>query len=291
MNRNLWVIAGLTVRELERRRLFVVLVAITLVTVALSGWGLHSLYHLSLGHSARVTPGEMRFAASQELVLFLFMFSGVVVLTAVAAGAPALAGEIEAGTLPALLARPLRRGELLFGKWLGLAGVLALYIAVTSALELWVVLSIVGYRAPHPVVAVLALVVEGLAVMSLALLLGTRLSAMAAGVVAAAAFFIAWAAGVTGGVGALLHNRHLVEGATVIQLLIPTDGLWRTAVYNLEPSLALQAGLARAGAGAGLAADPFFVTATEPVAFYIWVAVWLGAVLAVAAVSFSRREI
>lgn len=287
---SIWLVMRLTWKELERRRLLIVLLLVTLVTVVLSDWGLHSLYALSLGRAAAVTPGEMKLAASQELVLFLFMFSGVVVLTAVAAGAPAIASDLEAQTLPQLLARPIRRVEVLLGKWLALAAVLTVYIAVTSALEIGVVLSIVGYRAPHPVIAVIALVAEGLVVMSLALMLGTVLSAMAAGVVAAAAFFLAWAAGVTGGVGTLLHNAHLVEAATVIGLVIPSDGLWRTAVFNLEPAVVVQAGLGQA-VNAGLAADPFFVTSSEPLAFYLWVVVWTAVVVGLAIRRFGRREL
>ncbi|MCL6596993.1 MAG: ABC transporter permease subunit [Firmicutes bacterium] len=285
---NVLVVAALTLLELTRRRVLVVLVTITLVTVALSGWGLSALWHASFGAHAAASPGEMRLAGSQELVLFLFMFSGVVVLTAVAAGAPAVAAEVEAGTLPAFLARPLGRWEVVLGKWLGLAAVLVPYIAATGALELWVVLRVVGYRAPAPAAALAALVAEGLAVMSLALLLGTRLSAMAAGVVAAAAFFVSWAAGVTGGVGEVLHNRDLVVGATVAKLVMPSDGLWRSAVYHLEPPLALAAATRTA---TGLAADPFFVASDQPLAFYLWAAAWIAAVVALAVWSFRRREL
>ncbi len=287
---NLLVVASLTLKELARRRLFVVLVAVTLVTIGLSDWGLHALYNLSVGRHPSVTPGEMGFVGSQELVLFLFMFGAVVALTAVAAGAPALAGEVEAGTLPAFLARPLRRWQLVVGKWLGLALVLVVYVGLTSALELWVVLSVVAYRAPEPVYALFCLVAEAIAVMSLALLLGSRLSAMAAGVVTAAAYFVSWGAGVTGGVGEVLDNRHLERAAAVMHLLVPTDGLWRGAVYFLEPSGAIATALVTA-AGHGLAADPFFVTTRQSAAFFVWAAVWTAAIVALTVWSFAGREV
>ncbi len=287
---NLLVVAGLTLRELGRRRLFVALVAVTLVTIALSDWGLHALYSLSVGRHASLSPGEAAFIGSQELVLFLFMFSAVVALTAVAAGAPALAGDIESGTLPAFLARPLGRGEVVLGKWLALAAVLVVYVGATTALELAVVLSVVGYRAPHPLLALAALLAQALAVMSLALALGSRLSAMAAGVVTAAAYFVSWGAGVTGGVGDVLQNQRLIRAAALMHLIVPTDGLWRGAVYFLEPSGAIATALIQA-AGHGLAADPFFVTAVEPAAFYVWAAAWTAAMVALAVWSFARREI
>jgi ABC-type transport system involved in multi-copper enzyme maturation permease subunit len=287
---NVLIVAGLTLRELARRRLFVVLVLVTLVTIGLSDWGLHALYSLTLGRHASETPGEVSFVGSQELVLFLFMFSAVVALTAAAAGAPALAGEIEAGTLPAFLARPLGRAELVVGKWLGLAGVLVVYVGATTALELGVVLSVVGYRAPHPFFALLALLLEALAVMSAALFLGSRLSAMAAGVVTAAAFFVSWGAGVTGGVGNVLNNQRLIRAAALMHLVVPTDGLWRGAVYYLEPSGAIAQALIQA-AGHGLAADPFFVTVRQSAAFFVWAAAWTAAMVAFAIWSFARREV
>jgi ABC-type transport system involved in multi-copper enzyme maturation permease subunit len=69
-----------------------------------------------------------------------------------------------------MLARPISRADVV-GRWLGLAVVISGYAVVPGLLEIAVVTAIVGLGPPDPLVAV------GF----LALLLSTRLTAVAAG--------------------------------------------------------------------------------------------------------------
>jgi Cu-processing system permease protein len=63
-------------------------------------------------------------AALMNLVLLIVPLMGLSV------GALSLSSERERGTLATLLSHPVTRGELLAGKWLGLAGALAVAVAV-----------------------------------------------------------------------------------------------------------------------------------------------------------------
>src|SRR5207247_955243 len=45
-----------------------------------------------------------------------------------------ISGEIEAGTLVVIVPKPLRRAEIIFGKWLGYALILGLYTLLLSLL-------------------------------------------------------------------------------------------------------------------------------------------------------------
>ena len=74
---------------------------------------------------------------------------------------------------------------------------------------------------------------------------------------------------------------------TATKLILPTDGLWRGAVYALEPQ-ALVAGAANAGPAA--AANPFFASSAAPLSFEIYVLGWVGIVFALAVRSFHARE-
>ena len=49
------------------------------------------------------------------------MFSFVLAMTAAFVGAPAIGGDLESGVALAVLARPIRRAEVLVGRWLGCA--------------------------------------------------------------------------------------------------------------------------------------------------------------------------
>jgi ABC-type transport system involved in multi-copper enzyme maturation permease subunit len=279
-------IARLTVLEATRRRLVLALALLTLVVIGLTGWGFQHLTHLTRAGQA-LPAEELRLGLSQVLILVEFMFSGVLALSAVVAAAPAVSSDVESGLALAILARPVGRHEVVVGKWLGLAALILVYTVAASALELVVVALVSGYAPPAPVPAVAYLVAEGVVIMSLTLLLSTRLSGMTAGVIALVLFFVAWMGGIAGTIGAVFQNAAIQNAGTVSTLILPTDALWRGSVFNLEPAFYR----AILGTGAAHGGDPFFVSEPPSVAFLTWAAVWLVLIIGAAAWSFRRREI
>jgi len=204
------------VREALRRRLVGAFALITVCLVGLSAWGFDRL-----SHAGSLTSGEQRLSEPQALIIFMFMFSFVVALSASAMGSPVIGADAESGVLQTIVARPLRRSEILFGKWLGLATVLAGYAAVVSGLEFGVVRIVSGYAPPNPVAAGVYLFVEGAALLSLALVLSVRLSPIAAGVIGIAAFGCAWLAGVVGALGATFNIAGLRDVGSVARYIVP----------------------------------------------------------------------
>ncbi|HEY2260844.1 MAG TPA: ABC transporter permease subunit [Solirubrobacteraceae bacterium] len=108
-------IATVTIKEAVRRRLLLAFIAITVVIVGLSAWGFDRL-----SHTHTLTSGETNLAVPQALILFMFMFSFVLALSASAIASPSISSEIESGVLMTIVTRPVRRTEVLLGKWLGL---------------------------------------------------------------------------------------------------------------------------------------------------------------------------
>jgi ABC-type transport system involved in multi-copper enzyme maturation permease subunit len=176
----------------------------------------------------------------------------------------------------------------LVGKLLGLALLVVLYAVASGTLEMLVVDRVTGYVPPHPLELLAYVSAEGVVLLVLTLLLSTRLSGMTGGVIALVAFFMAWMGGIVGGIGIALQNQTLADAGTVSSLLLPTDALWRGAVYSMEPASVLAA-LRTASAGA--AANPFAAQAPPTSAYLAWVAVWLAAVVALALWSFRTREV
>jgi ABC-type transport system involved in multi-copper enzyme maturation permease subunit len=275
-------IASLTVREAVRRRLVLALAAITVALVSLSAWG---FYRLS--HGTAMTSGEIRVALPTVFILFMFMFSFIVALSASAVASSAVSAEIDSGVLQAIVTRPVRRGQVLLGKWLGLAGLLAAYTAIVCGLEAAVVDRISGYFAPDPVAAAAFLFAEGAALLTLVLLLSTRLSALAAGVIGVALFGITWLAGVVGSLGTVFHINAMRTAGHVAQYLLPTDGLWHAAIYYLEPPDYVVRQLAD-GNGGG---DPFFTAVAPSWQYLAWAGIWLILILLAGLTSFERREL
>jgi ABC-type transport system involved in multi-copper enzyme maturation permease subunit len=200
---------------------------------------------------------------------------------------PAISAEAESGVLLSILARPVRRSEVLLGKWLGLATVILAYSAVVSGLEVGVVDWVSGFVPPNPVLVALYLFAEGAMLLTLTLLLSTRLSAIATGVVAIALFGAAWLAGVVGSLGTAFKISSLTTIGDVARYILPTDGLWHGAIYYLEPqSFVVQRLINSPDNG-----NPFFAQAPPAWTYLVWVGVWFLAVLAAAIVSFDRREL
>ena len=276
-------IARLTILEASRRKLLLALAALTVVVVVVTSWGFSRLPTMN-----NVTPAQVRVAASQLTILMAFMFSGVLALGSTLVAAPSIASDIESGIALAILPRPIRRSEVLMGKWLGLAVLVTFYAAGSGVLELLGIWLGTDYLPPNPIAALAFVAAEGIILMTLALLLSTRLAPMTGGVIALVLFFVAWIGGIALAIGNAFDNETIKNIGIGSRLLIPTDGLWHGAIFYLEPSDFIAA--ARA-AGRARAGNPFFAEAPLPVWYLLAVGAWFVGVLGLANWSFRRRDL
>ena len=280
-------IARLTIREAARRKLLLALAILTVVVIGLTGWGFQHLSTLTNPDGSQVPADELRLAVSQVLVFVEFMFSAVLALSAVVVASPAISSEFESGVALSMLARPVSRYQVVLGKWLGLAGLIAIYVVATTTIELLVVDATTGYVPPGPAGLALYLIGEGIVIMSLALLLSTRLSGMTAGVIALVLFFVAWIGGIAGAIGEVFSSAAITNAGTISQLLLPTDALWRGSVYELEPVLYRDV----LGATTERAGNPFFVQSPPSVGYLVWAACWVVLMVGLTVWSLHRREV
>ncbi|MFI5291315.1 MAG: ABC transporter permease [Candidatus Limnocylindrales bacterium] len=296
MSNQLLAIAWLTIREAARRRLFLVLVLITVACVALSAWGFSQVRDalLSEGLDGELDAGgltgelALTFIYAQLLILVTFMFSFILAISAVFIASPVIAGEVESGVALTILARPVGRTAYLLGKWLGIGLLVCVYAALSGIAELAVVGALTGYVPPDPLLALAYLCGQALVLLTVTILLSTRLSSITAGVACLAIFGLAWMGGIVGGIGTAIGQPTIGRVGDLSRLVLPTDGLWRGVVYHLEPREIL---LIVDQAGALTAAFPFVVDSPPPPSFLAWVVVWFVLVLGLAALSFRRREI
>jgi ABC-type transport system involved in multi-copper enzyme maturation permease subunit len=278
-------IVRITILEAARRRLLWALLALTVVTVVITGWGFERL--VTLARARQVDEIQLTLGLSQTVILVAFMFSFVLAMTAAFFAAPALASDIESGVAQAMLARPLRRSEFLLGKWLGLAIVIGVYAVVSGFVELTVVRIITGYAAPDPAAAVVYLAAEAIVLLTLALVLGARLPGIASGAIVVVVYGLTWVAGVMGAVGAFFNTPALVQAAQASRVIVPVDGLWRGTVFSLEPPAVLLV----LGQEPRFQGNPFYASQPPSLPFLAWTAVWLVGVLALGIWLLRRREI
>ena len=136
-------IAGLTLREAARRRVVWALLVLTVVLLALSAWGFSKLVGLDT-ELGTMTSGEARLVASVLLNLIMFGMSLIAAIGTAFLAGPTVAGEVESGQALAVLARPVRRSAVLFGKWLGLAAFGCGYVVLAGLAQMLVVRGTVG---------------------------------------------------------------------------------------------------------------------------------------------------
>ena len=184
-------IAALTIREAIRRRVLLVLVGLTVILLALSGWGFSRL--AAEAGAATLTSGEARPTASILLNLVMFGFSLIAALGTAFLAGPTLSGETEsASRSPCSLDRYAAPGSFsASGSDLSPSGA-----ASWSLRDLPVPRGpsdrrLLATATSH---ALFLLAAQTIVLFTLALLLSTAISPMASGVVAVGLFGATWIA-------------------------------------------------------------------------------------------------
>ena len=128
--RRVKIIARLTLREVVRRRMVLAAGLLGLAFLLIYNLGFFFLYR-----DIRAAGGLGQTLARNEFFNFISMagmyavnFLGIVMAALIAADT--LAGEIGTGTIQAVVTKPLRRGEVVLGKWLGFVILLTLYLTL-----------------------------------------------------------------------------------------------------------------------------------------------------------------
>jgi ABC-type transport system involved in multi-copper enzyme maturation permease subunit len=281
---NVLLIASLTLREASRRRLVLAAAIATVVLVALTALGFHALATMHTREGKPISHQDVLLASSVLEIMMAFMFSFVLALAAAFLGALSTGAEIENGTLLTIVPRPIRRPEIIAGKWLGNAVLLAAYAFVIGTLEFAAVRWTTGYLPPHPLQTLTLLVGQSIVLLTLTMAISVRLPAIAAGFATVVLFGIAWIAGVVGTFATVFHNAGILSATTLISLIIPSDGLWRAASFSMQPAI-IQATTPSNNV------NPLVPSAPPPTAFFLWCLFWFAIVLSAATASFQQRDI
>ena len=285
----LLVIVRLTLLDAFRRRILWVLFLLTVVVVWLSGLGFERLVTLARDNgSSELT---IQLGVSQMLIVVAFMFSFILAMTAAFIGAPAVSADIESGVLLAILARPIGRSTFLVGRWLGLVIVAASYALASGLLEIGAMKLASGYGPPDPLGAAGAIALQAVLILSLTLFFSTRLPSIAGGAIAVVLFGLCWMAGVLGGLGVFFKADLVEQIAAISRVLLPTDGIWRGAIFALEPPVVIAVASETGRSSEQLAANPFYASTGLSPVYLGWVGAWLVIVLGLAVLSFRRREL
>jgi Cu-processing system permease protein len=279
------VVAGHALRESLRRRVFAVVVALTIAFGALYSWGTDELFQdvSNFGpNQFGLDPRALAGATILGLAMFGTLFLGVVLAVFLTLGA--VRGDAERGLLQPLIVRPLGRRQYLAGRFLAAASVAAGYVLVVYTGAVVATGAIGDWWPSDPVGAGLRLAAAVVVVSALALLGSIFLSANANGIAVLMVFGAGLLAGLLGSVGDALESKTLQTIANTSSWLLPFEALYRDALRVLVAEVPgvtgaiVQLGPLGGSHDAGPLLAPYTIA-------------YLAAVAVVAAAAFARTDL
>ena len=236
-----FTIARLTFLEAARRKILLAALLLGLLFLIIYGLGFHFIIveaEKSVGNNNLLQLSEIRnFLLMAGMFVVNFLTSIMIVLTSV----DTLSGEISSGTIQTLAAKPIRRWEIVMGKWLGFTGMLTLYLLLMGGGVMGIVFLRTGYTAPHPLRALELIWLNALVLLSFSILGGTTLSTLANGVLVFGLYGIAFLGGWIEQIGSFLPNQAASHTAVnigiITSLIMPSEALWKRAAHELQSPL------------------------------------------------------
>jgi len=274
--RNIATITWLTFHEAWRRRMVLIALVLSVLFLAIFGIGF-SLIDRSL--PARMSEVQRRFNYNILLMAGLYVTHFLTIMLAIFASVDTVSGEIASHTIQAIVTKPVRRWQVLLGKWLGYAAMISLYLGLLAGGILVVVYLLVGYRPPNALAGVGLLILEALVLLSLSLLGGTRLSTLTNGVLLFMLYGVAFIGAWVEQIGSFLQSRAAVNIGIITSLVLPVEALWRRAAYLMQPPILSSI------------PSPFSGTSPPSTAMVIYALAYVAIALLLAMRSFNRRDL
>lgn len=274
-----FTIAQLTIRETQRRRILWLALIMGLGFLALFGVGFHYIYAEIVEGGVR--PEETRLILGFLLTAALYVINFLIIVMSVLVAVTAVAGEIDSHTIETLVTKPIHRWEIILGKWLGYATLVAVYVLLMAGGAMLVVYLQSGFAFQNVAAGLALMALAGVVMLTVCIAGGTRLSSLANGALAFMLYGLAFIGGWMEQIGAVLRNETAVDIGILAGLLMPSEVLWKKAVLLFNP----QAGASFQVAG------PFAVTSQPSEAMVFYAFVYVAALLLLALWSFSRRDL
>ncbi|MBI5035232.1 MAG: ABC transporter permease subunit [Chloroflexi bacterium] len=282
-----FIIARLTFIEAIRRRILLAAFLLGVAFLILYGVGFYIIRTEAVAerpNTDAINATLMRGGIDNFLALAgLYAVNFLAIAMGALVSADTLAGEINSGTIQALVTKPVHRAEIVLGKWLGFAGLLAMYLVLMAGGVMAVAYVLDGYIVPNPWTGILLIYLETLLIMTITLMCSSMLSTLATGGVIFGMYGIAFIGGWVEQFGALLQNQGAVNIGIVSSLLIPSEALWRRAAYEMTPSIAQVVGISFSG--------PMFNASVPSQTMIVYAMGYLVVAFTIAVRIFSKRDL
>jgi len=283
--KNIWIIARMTFREATRRRIVLTGLVLGLVFLAVFTIGFRMVF-INASIEAAEAPSEAFANIITSEGVNVLTLAGLYAVTFLAVamgallGADTLSGEIVSGTIQTIVTKPVRRSDVVLGKWLGFAILLGLYSMLMSGgtvLSVWLQ---TGYAPRNVFQGVSLIYLESLLIMTISISCSSFLSGLATGGVVFGLYGLSFIGGWVEQIGAVLQNATAVKVGIVTSLIIPSEALWRRAAFEMQSPIS-----------AALGVSPFGTTSVPSPLMIGYAVIYLALTLMAAVSIFNHRDL
>jgi Cu-processing system permease protein len=273
-----WIMAAVTFQEAARRKILWTAVAAGAGFLTLFGIGMHfQVKDLAshgvpplIGHQVQVAMIQIGFYAVDLLAVVMTILTSV----------DTLSGEISSGTIQAIATKPISRWEILIGKWIGFAGMIAIFVSAMFGGVSAIGYFIAGVRPHSAEIGALLVLLECLLLLTVTFACGTRFSTLANGVIVLGLHGLAFIGGWIEQIGALTTSPRLVTLGIVSSLIMPSESMWRRASFEMQSSLTRS-----------MQFNPFSSASAPSTAMVGYAVVYLLIAFSVALYNFQERDL
>lgn len=228
----LWIMAGITFREAARKKILWIALLAGIAFLTLFGTGMHFQVK---DFNTRTIPPFIRYQVmSGILQVGFYAVDLLAVVMTVLTSVDTISGEINSGTIHAIATKPIPRWQVLIGKWTGFVGMAAAYVMVMFGGVVTVGYWIGGVVPQNPIRGALLVFLECILVLTVTFASGTWFSTLTNGVIVLGLHGLAFLGGWIEQIGGFTHSPRLVTVGIVSSLIMPSESLWRRAVFEMQ---------------------------------------------------------
>lgn len=221
----------LTVREVLNKKIFLIAGLLSAVFLLLFG----TLLYFAVQGINSVPAASLQKALLLPQLYSMGLYFGAFLanLFAIFISVGAISAEVESGVMQAIVPKPIHRGEIVLGKYLGYGVIIllfgsTLYGIITALLKVQA-----GYLAQNIGWGLLSFLVAPVVLLTLTVAFSTFLSTMANGIAVIMFYIIGTVGGMVEAIGGILKNTVLISIGITSSLLIPTDAAYRKMISVL----------------------------------------------------------
>lgn len=231
-----WIMAGITFREAARKKILWTSLIAGAAFLALFGAAMHFQIE---DFSAHATAPFIRYQIlSAMLMVGLYVVDLLAMVMTILTSVDTISGEISSGTIHAIATKPLPRWQIFAGKWIGFAGMIAAFVAMTFGGTIALAYGMGGVAPDHAIQGGLLVFLECLLTLSLTFLFETWFSTLTSGVIVIGLCGIAFMGGWLEQMSGFTESARLVAVGVTTSLIMPSEAIWRRAAFEMQTPLA-----------------------------------------------------